>query len=129
MKFAALLAFVGCVVATRYATPQEVQKPMDVQTQQYPGFDLDLSELRLVQLEGQDPVWLSELDKVKHTHHATKSLLDSLRRLQINLKAQGVRFFDMCGVLALCDSSETHVHILIAPTPPTSGLRPTSGLL
>jgi bacterial leucyl aminopeptidase len=30
----------------------------------HPDFDLDLNELRLVQLEGQDPVWMTELDKV-----------------------------------------------------------------
>lgn len=30
----------------------------------YPGFDLDLNELRLVQLEGRDPVWMTEYEKV-----------------------------------------------------------------
>jgi len=30
----------------------------------YPGFDLDLNSRRLVQLEGQDPVWMTELEKV-----------------------------------------------------------------
>ena len=30
----------------------------------YPGYDLDLSELRLVQLEGRDPVWMTEYEKV-----------------------------------------------------------------
>lgn len=32
---------------------------------EYPGFDLDLNELRLVELEGQAPVWMSELEKVR----------------------------------------------------------------
>lgn len=30
----------------------------------YPGYDLDLNELRLVQLEGRDPVWMTEYEKV-----------------------------------------------------------------
>jgi bacterial leucyl aminopeptidase len=33
----------------------------------YPGFDMDLQELRLIQLEGQDPVWMTELEKVCNT--------------------------------------------------------------
>ncbi|KIY49546.1 peptidase [Fistulina hepatica ATCC 64428] len=44
--------------------------------EQYPGFSLDLSAQRLVQIEGQPPVWMSELEK-------------------INAKAQGVKFFDI----------------------------------
>ena len=32
--------------------------------QTYPGFDLDLNALRWVQLEGQDPVRMTELEKV-----------------------------------------------------------------
>lgn len=31
----------------------------------YPGFDLDLNQLRLVQLEGKEPVWMTELEKVR----------------------------------------------------------------
>lgn len=30
----------------------------------YPGYDLDLNELRLVQLEGGEPVWMTEYEKV-----------------------------------------------------------------
>jgi bacterial leucyl aminopeptidase len=30
----------------------------------YPGYDLDLNEQRLVELEGQPPKWVSELEKV-----------------------------------------------------------------
>jgi hypothetical protein len=30
----------------------------------YPGFSLDLGAMRLVELEGQPPVWMSELEKV-----------------------------------------------------------------
>jgi len=40
------------------------------------GYDLDLSSLRLVQLEGKDPVWMTEIEK-------------------IHVKAQGFKFFDI----------------------------------
>ena len=30
----------------------------------YPGYDLDLNELRLVQLEGREPMWVTEYEKV-----------------------------------------------------------------
>ena len=30
----------------------------------YPGYDLNLNELRLVQLEGREPVWMTEYEKV-----------------------------------------------------------------
>lgn len=30
----------------------------------YPGYDLNLNELRLVQLEGGEPVWMTEYEKV-----------------------------------------------------------------
>ena len=32
----------------------------------YPGFDLDLTSRRLVQMEGREPVWMTELEKVYH---------------------------------------------------------------
>lgn len=31
----------------------------------YPGYDLNLNELRLVQLEGRQPVWMTEYEKVR----------------------------------------------------------------
>lgn len=30
----------------------------------YPGYDLNLHDLRLVQLEGREPVWMTEYEKV-----------------------------------------------------------------
>lgn len=30
----------------------------------YPGFSIDLSAQRLVQFEGKEPIWVSELEKV-----------------------------------------------------------------
>ena len=53
------------VVATAHSDDQSVlQEPL----QTYPGFDLDLSALRWVQLEGQDPVLMTELEKVRVPH-------------------------------------------------------------
>lgn len=41
----------------------------DVPSNPQPGFNLNLDELRLVQLsEGQEPVWMTELEKVRTTH-------------------------------------------------------------
>lgn len=41
------------------------------------GFNVDLSEMRLVQFDEADtPVWISELDKVKFTAHIWIDLLD-----------------------------------------------------
>jgi leucyl aminopeptidase len=49
----------------------------DVPSDPQPGFNLNLDELRLVQLsEGQDPVWMTELEKIE-------------------AKAKGLRFFDI----------------------------------
>ncbi|RDB22640.1 Leucine aminopeptidase 1 [Hypsizygus marmoreus] len=42
----------------------------------YPGFSLDLNALRLVQIEGQAPAWMTELEKIQ-------------------AKAQGIKFFDI----------------------------------
>ncbi len=67
MKFLALLALVSTALATPLALYDSAQSPLggDVLPTQYPGFDLDLNELRLVQLEGhEDPVVMTELEKV-----------------------------------------------------------------
>jgi leucyl aminopeptidase len=42
---------------------------------QYPGFSLDLSELRLVQFdEAAEPIWISELEKIEAKAHGQKFL-------------------------------------------------------
>lgn len=46
------------------ATPVFEQVPLNAKLATYPGFDLDLNAQRLVQMEGQDPVWMTELEKV-----------------------------------------------------------------
>lgn len=68
MKFLALLALVSAALATPLSlyegtaqTPLSGDLPLS-----YPGFDLDLNELRLVQVEGRDePVVMSELQKAR----------------------------------------------------------------
>ncbi|KDR83532.1 hypothetical protein GALMADRAFT_235734 [Galerina marginata CBS 339.88] len=72
-SFAILISLVSLIAATPLAYDE--QTPLTAQ-KQYPGFDLDLNALRLVQMEGKDPVWMSELEK-------------------IHMKAQGVKFFDI----------------------------------
>ncbi|KAH0587350.1 hypothetical protein H2248_006150 [Termitomyces sp. 'cryptogamus'] len=54
----------------------------------YPGFSLDLNAQRLVELEGKTPIWMSELDKVQ-------------------LKAKGIRFFDVTDTQTLGFSAHT----------------------
>ncbi|KAI0729965.1 peptidase [Fomitopsis betulina] len=74
MKFQ--LLFAGIAFATVAAAYRDDQYILQESLQTYPGFDLDLDALRWVQLEGQEPVLMTELEK-------------------INLKATGVRFFDI----------------------------------
>ena len=63
-SFAVLLALASIVVASPTLV-NNAQTPLGaVQNVEYPGYNLDLAELRLVQVEGQDPVWVSELEKV-----------------------------------------------------------------
>ncbi|KAI0712922.1 peptidase [Cerioporus squamosus] len=77
-KFLALLALVSAAIATPLALYGNEQRPLgDVLPTTYPGFPLDLSAPRLVQLEGQEePVVMTELEKIQ-------------------VKAQGIRFFDV----------------------------------
>ncbi|KAG6832969.1 hypothetical protein H0H92_004853 [Tricholoma furcatifolium] len=75
MRTFSLLLSLACLAT---ATPLfEGQAPLGAELMtSYPGYSLDLSAQRLVQLEDKEPTWISELDKVK-------------------LKAKGVKFFDM----------------------------------
>ena len=98
MKLPVLLAFVGLAVATRYSGSQVDQQPLDMQVQTYPGFDINLSELRLVRLEGQEPVWMSELEKVRSTRCICSPFLTSSCRSTSRLK---VFTSSTCSALAL----------------------------
>jgi hypothetical protein len=65
-SFAVLLSLLTLAIANPiglYGQEQE-QLLMELPTR-YPGYSLDLSAMRLVELEGQSPVWMSELEKVR----------------------------------------------------------------
>ncbi|RXW25839.1 hypothetical protein EST38_g116 [Candolleomyces aberdarensis] len=76
-SFSALLALLTLAIAGPVAQYGREQVPMEIPTS-LPGFslDIDLSEMRLVELEGQAPVWMSELDKIQ-------------------LKAKDIKFLDI----------------------------------
>jgi hypothetical protein len=63
MKSFLILISLVSLVST---TPLVYNEQFSLGTQQgsYPGFDLDLNAVRLVQMEGESPVWMTELDKV-----------------------------------------------------------------
>ncbi|KAJ3551860.1 hypothetical protein NM688_g4466 [Phlebia brevispora] len=87
-SFAALLTFAGLAIAYPFSSEQLPLGSVDParfnleQLGTYPGVALDLNERRLIQVEGQSPEWVTELDK-------------------INLKARGVHFFDITETQAL----------------------------
>lgn len=65
-SFAVLLSLLTLAIASplgQFGQEQE-QFAMELPTH-YPGYSLDLDAMRLVELEGQSPVWLSELEKVR----------------------------------------------------------------
>ncbi|PPQ77340.1 hypothetical protein CVT25_010922 [Psilocybe cyanescens] len=74
-SFAILLSLVSLINATPLAYGGQI--PFDAQTPtSYPGFDLDLNARRLVQWEGHEPIWMTELQKIQ-------------------LKSEGIKFFDI----------------------------------
>jgi leucyl aminopeptidase len=66
----------------------------DLDNQAPLGYDLDLNALRLVQLEGKDPVWMTEIEKVGFSI-SSSSISNHWPATQIQVKAQGFKFFDM----------------------------------
>jgi len=80
MKYLALLSLVSLATATPLSLlSSNEQVPFSNLVEHmtsYPGFDLDLNAQRLVQLEGQEPIWMTELEKIQ-------------------AKAQGIKFFDI----------------------------------
>ncbi|EIM88211.1 peptidase [Stereum hirsutum FP-91666 SS1] len=94
-----ILAFVSlaCAVAAIPAqSPLLVNEPIDADFH-VDGFDIDLSSRRLVQMEGQPPVWMTELDKIE-------------------TKAQGLKFFDITDAPDLGSSARLRVQQSF-PTP------------
>ena len=61
-SFLILISLVSLVSTTPLVYNE--QFPLGTQQESYPGFDLDLNAVRLVQMEGESPVWMTELEKV-----------------------------------------------------------------
>jgi bacterial leucyl aminopeptidase len=59
-----LLVFLLSIGSLGIGFAQDDQIPLRQTETTYPGFNLDLNSLRLVQLEGSDPLWMTELEKV-----------------------------------------------------------------
>lgn len=89
MKFQSLLPIISLAVAAAAHNDEQIalQKPLRI----YPGFDLDLGALRWVQLEGQDPVLMTELEKVSRLIPFRRflSFLESHRSLRSISRQQG----------------------------------------
>ncbi|KAJ3564690.1 hypothetical protein NP233_g8131 [Leucocoprinus birnbaumii] len=71
-SLAGLLSLLAFVTAGAVALPYRAQSPFEV----HPGFNLDLNAPRLVELDGHQRVWMTELEKIQ-------------------AKARGVKFFDV----------------------------------
>jgi len=77
MKYLTLsIAFITLVVASPPFTDGNSQMPLSGEDSHYPGFNLDLNARRLVEMEGQAPVWMTELEKIE-------------------AKSLGINFFDI----------------------------------
>ncbi|KAI0676856.1 peptidase [Trametes maxima] len=96
---AALLALVTAAVATPLSLYDNGQTPLgDLLPKSYPGFDLDLTAPRLVQLEGQaEPVVMTELEKIQ-------------------AKVRGIKFFDVTETPDL--GSRAHLRVASKPSYP-----------
>jgi len=77
MRTAQLLSLATLAVTTAHAFPVESEQVIFQDSAQYPGFDLDLNALRLVQMEGQPAVYMSELDKVNTSVEARPLFVDT----------------------------------------------------
>jgi leucyl aminopeptidase len=69
LAFVSLACLTGAVPSPLSAFAGSDQLPLgglEEHAITYPGFNLDLSAQRLVQMEGQEPVWMTELEKVSY---------------------------------------------------------------
>ena len=59
------LAFLAVAIASpSYRNEQVPLGGLEDRITTVPGYDVDLNAQRLVQMEGQEPVWMTELEKV-----------------------------------------------------------------
>lgn len=87
-SFLALVSFVCVAVSTPLSNDDAGQIPLsDGLMTTYPGFSLDLNAQRLIQVDGEAPVWTTELGKVLNPllHHITRSGL-TMPRFVLKLK-------------------------------------------
>jgi bacterial leucyl aminopeptidase len=62
----ALLSVAGLVLASPLLRLDLYIGDEQITLNSHTGFNLNLNDMRLVELEGQAPVWMSELEKVRH---------------------------------------------------------------
>ncbi|KAF9483991.1 peptidase [Pholiota conissans] len=87
--FSLLISFVSLVHATPLIFSEQIPLNGDALAS-YPGFDLDLNARRLVQMDGREPVWMTELEKIR-------------------AKAQGIKFFDITEAQDLGSSASARI--------------------
>ncbi|KAF8897351.1 peptidase [Infundibulicybe gibba] len=99
-SFSILVAFACLAVANPLSSRDQAQSPLGVDGHltDYPGYNLDLNAQRLVQMDGQPPVWMTELEKIQ-------------------AKAQGLKFFDITEAQDL--GSFAHLRIQTKPSFPS----------
>ncbi|KAF8211279.1 peptidase [Mycena galopus ATCC 62051] len=109
MKY--LLALVSLLVCVVNAAPADGdQAPFSVDYK-HPGFDWDLSAQRLVQIQGQPPVWMTELEKIQAT-------------------ARGIKFFDITDTQDLGTVHRVQAKASVFPSPnATEKVKPILKLL
>ncbi|KAI0692657.1 hypothetical protein BC835DRAFT_1356394 [Cytidiella melzeri] len=102
-SFAALLALASLAVFAS-AQGNTAQYPLgQEQSTSYPGFDLDFSAPRLIELDDHTRVVVTELEK-------------------INLKAQGVKFFDVTDTPDLGSTAHLRAAVTSYPSPNSTDL-------
>jgi hypothetical protein len=100
MRFLALLPFVCLASATPLSGlfDNGEQSVLSWYKEKYPGYNVDLGAQRLVQMDGMEPVLMTEMEKVL----ASKILFETVNThcpLQIIAKAHGIAFMDMYVLL------------------------------
>lgn len=99
-----ILAFLLSIGSLGEANPIEFAQNDQIpfrQTETMCPYELDMNSLRLVQLEGKDPVWMTENEKVGFSLCGVLVPTDHWPATKIQVKAQGFKFFDMWPISIL----------------------------
>jgi leucyl aminopeptidase len=102
MKSTFALLSLACLAVSRPLSSTETSEQvflggLEEHSTNYSGFDIDLTSQRLIQLEGREPIWMTELEKIQ-------------------VKAQGIKFFDITDAQDLGFSA--HLRLQNKPTFP-----------